>query len=456
MPAMRNTALSCLSGVRRRAFVRAVHLRPASQILSKQPGQARWISQKPKCATATPQVGKTGLDELEIVEQEEPSSAHLADLTLPPASALSDFREGATVTVHGFLTKRRDMSKQMTFCDLDTCGDHKVQIFATSREDSDATAKEAFNVLKEISPFTPVAVTGTLQSKHRHGQDPKHEEDSSTDLWALKWDLKLTQIKPLNTFPTDIVVSKDAVWPLSQRHLQLRFDSLLRHRLQVRSMANFTARRYLTDSRFFEYETPILFKSTPEGAREFIVPSRQPGLAYALPQSPQQYKQVLMASGLRRYYQFARCFRDEDSRADRQPEFTQLDLEMAFATGEDVIRTVENIVWSIFTHLRDTKVAREVEGMLYVDPAQIIEDYGPSASPEIEGVRSLWPLKDPRTQGFVRVKYDDAMARYGSDKPDLRISSEVCYVSHLSGHLLTYSDSTDRRYSSSCLQEHDY
>ena len=118
------------------------------------------------------------------------------------------------------------------------------------------------------------------------------------------------------------------MFPPSKRHLQIRNDPSLRQTLAFRAKANAALRRALEECEppFLEIETPILFKSTPEGAREFLVPTRNQGLAYALPQSPQQYKQMLMASGIPRYYQFARCFRDEDLRADRQPEFTQVSV----------------------------------------------------------------------------------------------------------------------------------
>ena len=121
-------------------------------------------------------------------------------------------------------------------------------------------------------------------------------------------------------------MSEGVQFPASSRHLQMRFSEALRARLVARPRIGLEMRKVLDDLGFTEVETPILFKSTPEGAREFLVPTRRPGLAYALPQSPQQYKQILMSSGVHRYYQFARCFRDEDLRADRQPEFTQVGL----------------------------------------------------------------------------------------------------------------------------------
>ena len=138
------------------------------------------------------------------------------------------------------------------------------------------------------------------------------------------FEMAVTQIKSLNGFPIDTIAQADTTFPPEQRHLQLRTDSTLRDAIRMRSRAQLECHKLLHTLRFDEIDTPILFKSTPEGAREFLVPTRQPGLAYALPQSPQQFKQILMASGISRYFQFARCFRDEDSRADRQPEFSQV------------------------------------------------------------------------------------------------------------------------------------
>jgi aspartyl-tRNA synthetase len=174
---------------------------------------------------------------------------------------------------------------------------------------------------------------------------------------------------------------------LDMRRSRLKDNIILRHRVVGQ------IRRFFDERGFIDVETPILGKSTPEGARDYLVPSRvHPGKFYALPQSPQQLKQLLMVGGLEKYYQIAKCFRDEDTRADRQPEFTQLDVEMSFITEEDILRLTEEL----FTELT--------------------EEIRPD-------VRLIKP--------FPRLKYADAMARYGCDKPDIRFSMEIGDVSDI-------------------------
>ena len=177
---------------------------------------------------------------------------------------------------------------------------------------------------------------------------------------------------------------------LKYRYLDIRRNPI-KEKLILRDKVTTIVRSILHEDDFVEVETPILSKSTPEGARDYLVPSRlYNGRFYALPQSPQIYKQLLMIGGMDRYFQIARCFRDEDLRADRQPEFTQIDIEMSFAEEEDIFGEVEKIMRAIFK--------------------------------QIKGVDNL---------EFPRIKYDDAMALYGSDKPDLRFGNPMSDISEL-------------------------
>jgi aspartyl-tRNA synthetase len=241
----------------------------------------------------------------------------------PKPSSADQFTEGQTVTVHGFLARKRVKHSKLVFADIQIDNGPAVQI-TSSFQEPDTPGHAANQDLRGIPLYSPVSVTGTVAQLHSNTQPTNvSSKPGSFPDHVFRVDLNLGSIQPLNVFPKDIIVSKGVQFPPSARHLQIRFSDPLRTRLLVRPQIAFQLRKSLNDLAFTEVETPILFKSTPEGAREFLVPTRRPGLAYALPQSPQQYKQMLMASGIRGYYQFARCFRDEDLRADRQPEFTQ-------------------------------------------------------------------------------------------------------------------------------------
>lgn len=225
---------------------------------------------------------------------------------------------GKTFTVHGFLSRKRVKHSKLVFADIKTKTGPEIQV-TSSFDEQDSPASLVNKALRSIPLHSPVSVTGTIAKVH------SQDADGSTPGTSVdRIDLSLDSIQALNPFPKDIIVSDGVQFPPTSRHLQIRFSESLRERLIFRSYVNRQLRDSLDHLDFCEYETPVLFKSTPEGAREFIVPSRRRGTAYALPQSPQQYKQILVASGVGNYYQFARCFRDEDLRADRQPEFTQV------------------------------------------------------------------------------------------------------------------------------------
>lgn len=310
---------------------------------------------------------------------------HLDDAwTELQAANLTHNRAGRDIEVAGYLGTRRDVNKKLSFAMLrsknQTCC---IQIVSTGNIEGEEA--EAHVRLRTIREWTPVLIRGRLLERKQAKDDTYLGMKLINDR-----EISLTSITPLNELPNDIFIKKDTVFGPEQRHLQLRTDPELRNNIIKRQKAMHRAHLELGETGWREIETPILFKSTPEGAREFLVPTRTKGLAYALPQSPQQYKQILMASGFTRYYQFARCFRDEDLRADRQPEFTQLDMEMSFAGEEDIMAEVERLL------------------------------------------RALWYriLKQKIPETFPRMTYHDAMASYGSDKPDLRYNSKVRRLAH--------------------------
>jgi aspartyl-tRNA synthetase len=308
------------------------------------------------------------------------------------------------------------------FVDLVVPSGPRIQIQSAWQEEGSAEHARHL-ALKDVTVGSSVSVTGEIvKVQTRQGKEGLSNDHLSNA--AARVDLALHSIQVLNPFPKDIIVSKKVQFPPSARHLQIRFSQALQNRLDFRDYVNQRSRAILRKLNFREYETPILFKSTPEGAREFLVPTRKPGKAYALPQSPQQFKQLLMASGLGNYYQFARCFRDEDQRADRQPEFTQLDLEMPFATGVGVMQTVESAVRSIYDDIRQEWV---------------FSSDGQDTSPWRRGTTGTaetreYPEIDPV---FRHFSYNEAMSKYGSDKPDLRIPNEVSVTtSKLSSELI--------------------
>jgi aspartyl-tRNA synthetase len=226
------------------------------------------------------------------------------------------------VVLHGYLGARINLSKNMYIVPLlDRNLSFSVQVISIIRP-SLASNHAVHEKLKAIRPNSPVALIGTLKSrKPPKGAVLELSKGNETV------EVELLEVESLNDWPADIIMTPETVFPPEQRHLQLRTEAPLREAIEFRAKVAAVCRDELSKKHgFTEVETPLLFKSTPEGAREFIVPTRRKGLAYALPQSPQQFKQILMAAGISRYYQIAKCFRDEDLRADRQPEFTQVGL----------------------------------------------------------------------------------------------------------------------------------
>ncbi|GBG30196.1 Aspartate--tRNA ligase [Hondaea fermentalgiana] len=271
-------------------------------------------------------------------------------------------------------------------------------------------ALESLEVLNR--PVVPTAIPVERRLRPRPGTDRDNNNNNNNNKGAKK------------TSKTHSGLASQAA-RLRSRHLDLRGAEMQRN-LRVRSALLQGARSALTEDPldFVEVETPLLFKSTPEGAREFLVPTRngEPGTCYALPQSPQQYKQLLMAGGIERYFQVARCFRDEDGRADRQPEFTQLDLEMSFATAGDIQGVIETVLGRAVTGAR-TQAERFARG---------IETWPTSTNDKTH--RTAWeasyipaPLRAfAEVQApFARMSFEEAMLLYGSDKPDTRYGMKM-------------------------------
>jgi aspartyl-tRNA synthetase len=285
---------------------------------------------------------------------------------------------GRTVALAGWVNRRRDMG-QLIFIDLrDRYGTTQVVIDA-------ADAPEAHAVASDVRSEYVIGVHGTVVERLPGTQNPR----LATGEVEVRAD-RITVLGPARTPPfviNDPDAEVDEAVRLTYRYLDLRREPL-QQRILARGRLVQAVREEHHAAGFVEVETPLLIKSTPEGARDFIVPSRlQPGHVYALPQSPQQLKQLLMVSGMDRYFQIARCLRDEDLRGDRQPEFTQLDLEMSFVTEDDVMAWVEAMAIAV--------------------------------------TRAVAPDRPILTEPFPRLTWREAIDRYGSDKPDLRYGLEL-------------------------------
>ncbi|PDV96989.1 aspartate--tRNA ligase [Candidatus Chloroploca asiatica] len=288
---------------------------------------------------------------------------------------------GHEVTLAGWVHRRRDHG-ELIFLDLrDRYGITQV-VF-------DSITAMAHKVAEESRSEYVLQIRGRVRARPAEAVNP-HLGTGTIEVEALEAEV----LNPSRTTPIYIAQEggEDEMIRLKYRYLDLRRERMQRNLILRHRVIKFM-RDFLDQEGFLEIETPILIKSTPEGARDYLVPSRvHPGKFYALPQSPQQLKQLLMVAGYDRYFQVARCFRDEDLRADRQPEFTQLDMEMSFVDQEDVIQLIERLF--------------------------------------IELCRAVVPHKHVPTP-FPRLTYAEALARYGSDKPDLRYGLELINLSDL-------------------------
>ena len=296
-----------------------------------------------------------------------------------------DLREnsiGSQVTLAGWVSRRRDHGG-VIFVDLrDRSG--IVQVVFNPE-----TSPMAYDIADQLRSEWVVQIKGTVRVRPP-GSENSAMATGMVEVAADEASILNSSLTPPFYISDDVEV--DESLRLRYRYLDLRRPGMLRN-LTLRHRVVKYIRDFLSDRGFLEIETPILIKSTPEGARDFLVPSRmQPGNFYALPQSPQQLKQLLMVAGVEKYFQIARCFRDEDLRADRQPEFTQLDLEMSFVEEEDILQLTEELY----------------TGM-------------------IESVAPDRTMLKP----FPRLEYAEAMDRYGSDKPDLRFGLEMTDVTDL-------------------------
>ena len=282
---------------------------------------------------------------------------------------------GEEVKLTGWVSRRRDHGG-LIFCDL-----RDREGITQCTFDPEHAAGEAFHTAETMRPEWPILVHGTVIARDEDTVNPKLPT-GEIEVLADRVEVLGRSKTPPFQIEDGIETSEDT--RLRYRYLDLRRPEMMAN-LKLRSDFTFAIRSALHDRAFMEVETPSLFKSTPEGARDFIVPSRlQPGSFYALPQSPQLLKQLLMVGGVERYYQVAKCFRDEDLRADRQPEFTQVDIEMSFVEQDDVMGALEDVLADAFGRM---------------------------------GVEMPTPLR--------RLDYWDAMDTYGSDKPDTRFGMEL-------------------------------
>ncbi len=299
----------------------------------------------------------------------------MSGYTAPHCGSLRAADEGKEVELYGWVARRRDHGS-LIFIDLrDRWG--AVQVVFNPQHAADAHA-EASDLRSEYV----VKVKGTVAHRRPGAENPRM---ATGDVEVVASELSVLSASETTPFPVEDLEEPDEKTRLEYRYLDLRRPRMTRM-LELRSRVNSIIRGYMEERDFIEVETPILTRSSPSGARDFLVPSRlHPGDFYALPQAPQMLKQLLMVSGVQRYYQIARCFRDENLRADRQPEFTQLDVEMSFCDEEDVFSLIEGLFARLWKQLLDVTL----------------------------------PIP------FPRLDIKESFLRYGSDKPDLRYELEI-------------------------------
>jgi len=286
---------------------------------------------------------------------------------------------GQTVTLAGWVHSRRDLGG-LIFIDVRDREGRTQTVF-----DPSDLPPELFQRAERLRSECVVAVTGKVRQRPDGTNNPKITTGEVEVMATLLEVLNAAEVLPFPVDDPEAASKVNEELRLQYRYLDLRRPEMSRN-LRLRSKVATASRVFFDEQGFLEVETPILFKSTPEGAREFIVPNRrEPGTFYALPQSPQQFKQILMVAGVERYYQLARCFRDEDQRADRQLEFTQIDIEMSFIEREDIYTLIEGLLKRVW------KVALNVD------------------------------IPTP----FKRLTFTEAINRYGIDKPDTRFGMEL-------------------------------
>ena len=286
---------------------------------------------------------------------------------------------GQSVTLTGWCHSRRDLGGVL-FIDLRDREGRTQTVF-----DPQDLSKETFDSATHLHAESVIEITGKVRARPA---GTNNDKIPTGQVEVLVKELRVLNHAAVLPFPVDdpeVANKVNEELRLQYRYLDLRRPEMTRN-LRVRSKVATATRVFMEEQGFLEVETPTLFKSTPEGAREFLVPNRrEPGTFYALPQSPQQFKQILMCAGMERYFQLARCYRDEDLRADRQPEFTQVDIEMSFIEREDIYALIEGLL---------KRVWKTALGMDIPTP-------------------------------FKRISFDEALNRYGIDKPDTRFGMEL-------------------------------